>query len=702
MSIGERPHIRLGVIGCGVAARTWHGPALSQCNRISVTGVFDLRAESARRLASQFPNARLYDWAEEILDDPAIDAVAILTPPASHASLVEAAIRAEKHVLVEKPLALSSAEAWRLAEMSRHSGLVCAVGFQLRQHRLVQRARQAIASRRIGRVGAVHSVWSSAAFQRLPQSSWRNFDHLGGNLLFELGVHHLDLWRFLLGEELHALHAEKLEVGEASARVQLVTRTYSGVLVHTTLLAGNLEHQEVEILGDRGAIRFSFNQPHSYRETRVTPQSSHATGSAGWNAALAEVPEAIAVNMRGGDGPASFRAQWETFAEAVMLGGRPPASFDDGYVALELVERAYGASLRQIDMQPSAEQGLADAGATAVAPDTYAAGNERAAPVLSLILATPNPFDTLKPVLAHLRHQSIATDIELVLVAPARASFDADPLWMDGFHSWQLVRVPAMPSAAVGNAAGVRHARAKLVALAADHYFPEQRWAEALVNAHQGGHAAVGPVIRNANPETTVSWADFLMRSGNALHGLTGGVVDSLPGQNCCYRRNVLLELGDDLDTLLAEEPLLLNALRAQGHTLHLEPHAVTARVNYAVFDSWIAATFFGGRVSAGRRTEDWNALRRLFYCMAAVFLPYVRLTRTLTWMHQAGHAPLSMLRATPYLWLGLTVESMGEFLGYATGVGKAPEALAHYEHHRSRHVTPTERETLFDRFQRA
>lgn len=295
-----------------------------------------------------------------------------------------------------------------------------------------------------------------------------------------------------------------------------------------------------------------------------------------------------------------------------------------------------------------------------------------------MILATPNQFDTLKPVLAHLRHQSIATDIELVLVAPARAPFDADPLWMDGFHSWQLVRIPAMPSTAVGNAAGVRHARAKLVALAADHYFPEQRWAEALVSAHQGGHAAVGPVIRNANPETTVSWADFLMRSGNALHGRTGGVVDSLPAQNCCYRRNVLLELGDDLDALLAEEPLLLNALRAQGHTLHLEPHAVTARVNYAVFDSWIAATFFGGRVSAGRRTADWNALRRLMYCLAALFLPYVRLTRTLKWMHQAGHAPLSMLRAAPYLWLGLTVESMGEFLAMPLGWARRrkPRAL--------------------------
>ncbi len=703
------PHIRLGVIGCGVAARALHGPAIAQCRRIVVTGVFDLRAESARRMASQFDTARLYDWAEEIIDDPAIDAVAILTPPSAHASLVETALRAEKHVLVEQPLALTSADAWHLAELARRSELVCAVGFQLRQHRLVQRARQAIASRRIGRVGAVHSVWSSTVFQRLPQDSWRNFQHLGGNLLFELGVHHLDLWRFLLGEDLHALHAEKLEVGEASARVQLVTRSFSGVLVHTTLMAGQADYQEVEILGERGAIRFALNHPYSYRETtcdrEARPAAARGTQPsprARWSTGVGEVPEGFAISLRGGDEAAAFRAQWEGFAEAVMLGGKPAASFDDGYLALELVERAYGASLRQIDLHPRAEQGVAEAGPATVARDSDGSGRAGPDPSLSVIVSTPNGFDTLKPLLAHLRVQTVVNDVELVMVVPTRGPFEPDPLWLDMFHSWQLVRIPAFASLATGKAAGVRHARAALVVLASDHSFPEPQWAESLVLAHQAGHAAVSAVVRNANPETNVSWADFLMHGGNALHGSKGEMMDSLPGHSCCYRRSVLLELGEDLESWLAMEAALPGGLRAQGHSLYLEPQAITARVNYAVFDSWIAASFFAGRVSAGLRTENWNALRRLLYCLAAIFVPYVRLARSLAAMERAGYAPHSIWRTVPHLWLGLTVESLGEFLGYATGAGKAESALAHYQHHRSRHVTAVERETLFERFQRA
>jgi predicted dehydrogenase len=675
---------------------------MAKCPRIAVTGVYDLRAEQARQLASQFPSARLYDWAEEIVDDPAIDAVAILTPPSAHASLVETALHAQKHVLVESPLALSSADAWRLAGMARDSGLVCATGFYLRQHRLVQRARQAIASRRIGRVGAVHSVWSSPALQRVPLNSWRAMDHLGGNLLHELGLHHLDLWRFLLGEELHALHAETLDVGEASARVQLVTRTYSGVLIHTTLLAGAADVQEVEILGERGALRFSLRHPASFRELRVAAGSAAAGANKGnWSSAVAEWPEAVAVALRGGDLAACYRAQWESFAEAVMLQGRAAAGFDDAYVSLELVERAYGASLRQIDLQPSAQQGVAEAGPASVAQDQFAKGSRHASSALSVVLASANTFDALKPLLAHLRAQTVAADLELVIVGPSRPDMEPDPLWMEGFHSWQFVRAPALPSLAPAFAAGVRHARSELVAPCHAHAFPEARWAELLVAAHRGGHTVVSPVFRNANPTTNVSWADFLIHAGEAMLGRRGGPVDELTGEGFGYRKSVLLDFGEDLDTLLADEEALCRLLARQGHPLYRESQAVLARANYSNFDSWISASFFAGRVSAGRRTEAWNALQRLVYCLLALLLPYRRLLRTVTAASQAGFSAGAIAKAAPYLWLGFTVHSLGEFLGYATGTGRALEALSHYAHFRWRHVTADEKEALFERFQR-
>lgn len=727
MTPASAARVRLGIVGCGAVTSAFHAPALQQTSAIDVKGLFDLRSESARSVAAQFPGSRLYDWAEEIFADGAIDAVGIFTPPSTHFALASAAIRAGKHVLVEKPIALSSAEAGELVTLARESGVECTVGYHLRQHRLVRRAREAITSHRLGRICAVHSIWSSSMFRRVEQSSWRAREQAGGNLLYELGVHHLDLWRYLLREDLHALHAEKLQVGEASARVQLVTRSHSGVLIHTTLMAGKLDCQEIEIIGERGKIQFSLYDAFSYREQNAdAPQFGMGARLSQLRSAFAELPEGLAVQLRGGDLPACFRAQWEAFATQVLSGTNLTATFQDGLASLDLVERAYGSSLRQIDLhrQPaSAFQASRSGNAAAsgsetatgtssdsgTAPDSgsqpreiYGTGHETNKPLLSVVLASPDRFESLKPTLAHLRRQTIQSDIELVFVAPERSQFSVDPDWMEGFRSWQLVHVESMPTIARGNAAGVRATNAELVVFAEDHSFPEPEWAQALVTAHRGGHAVVAPVVRNANPDTAISWADYMAGYGPWIHGLPERRASILPGHNSCYARSVLDELGDELEDHLEAEAVLHGRLRERGYSLLLEPRAVTAHVNFALFESWISANFFGGRVFAGVRSEHWGILRRLTYCLLSPAIPYVRLGRSLGWMRQARYPARAVWRTVPHLWLGLTVDALGQMLGYASGAGSAHRALAHFEFHRSRHIPISEREALFDRFERS
>src|SRR5437588_133855 len=81
--------------------------------------------------------------------------------------------------------------------------------------------------------------------------------------------------------------------------------------------------------------------------------------------------------------------------------------------------------------------------------------------------------------------------------------------------------------------------------------------AQALLAAHRGPWAAVGPVVRNANPSTSVSWADFLIGYGPWCDPAPAGDLDHLPGHNSSYKRAILLDYGSELEGLLEAESVL-------------------------------------------------------------------------------------------------------------------------------------------------
>src|SRR5437867_12164339 len=107
-----------------------------------------------------------------------------------------------------------------------------------------------------------------------------------------------------------------------------------------------------------------------------------------------------------------------------------------------------------------------------------------AAPALSVVLATPDDYETIRLTLQYLRAQTACRQMEVVLVAPSELRIPYGAL--GPFWGHQLVSAGAVTSVARANAAGVRVARAPIVALGEDHCFPEPGWAEALIAAHRG------------------------------------------------------------------------------------------------------------------------------------------------------------------------------------------------------------------------
>ncbi len=295
---------------------------------------------------------------------------------------------------------------------------------------------------------------------------------------------------------------------------------------------------------------------------------------------------------------------------------------------------------------------------------------------MSVILATPDNWRSLSRTLQSLSEQSLREKLEIVIVAPSGAARVPGEI-MQPFWGYQEVEVGAGSTIGVCNAAGIEQAIAPIVALGEDHCFPEPDWAAALVCAHQQGWAVVGPVVCNGNPVNSVSWADFWIGYGPWAEPQTASRRDFLPGHNSSYKKDILLEFGPRLASLLEVETVLHWELRTQGWELWLEPSARVQHQNFSRWWRWLPVQFWAGRVFAAARAEKqaWSRAKRIIYALASPLIPWVRFSRL----------PGPAWTYWPTLLLGLSADAWGQMMGYLWGQGKAQERLRPYEFHRER-----------------
>jgi glycosyltransferase involved in cell wall biosynthesis len=314
-------------------------------------------------------------------------------------------------------------------------------------------------------------------------------------------------------------------------------------------------------------------------------------------------------------------------------------------------------------------------------------------PLLSVVIVTDG-YETIRKTVRHLRAQTIADRIELVVVAP-QGELALDERELGELHSHGVVRVADIRSLSWARAPGIRAARAPIVALAESHCFPEPDWAERLLAAHADGWAAVGPSVFNANPTSVVSWVNLLLDYGPWLGPTAGGDMSDLPGHNSSYRKDLLLAYGDRLETMLEAETIMHADLREAGHRLYQEPTARTAHLNVTRTASWIGERFQTGRRFASARSHAWALWRRALYAAGSPLIPVVRFRRLLRDLSRTGSGRELHGYGYVLLALALCVSATGELVGYALGSGDSMYALSRIELHKERHLRPSERAEL-------
>jgi 1,5-anhydro-D-fructose reductase (1,5-anhydro-D-mannitol-forming) len=192
--------VNWGFVGASLWAARYMIPAVRAVEDARAVGVFSSSAERGERFAEETGLERAYASLEEMLADPRIDAVYIGTTNDLHAERTIAAARAGKHILCEKPLALSIAEAAAMIEAGEEAGVVLATNHHLRGAPTIRAMREQVEAGAIGEIVAARVFHARSLPEEL--RTWRlQRPEAGGGVVLDVTVHDADVIRFLLADE---------------------------------------------------------------------------------------------------------------------------------------------------------------------------------------------------------------------------------------------------------------------------------------------------------------------------------------------------------------------------------------------------------------------------------------------------------------------------------------------------------------------
>ncbi len=349
--------VQLGIIGCGKVAEERHLPPLLRLPEARVVAAADLDTARVNRLADRLGIVHRSSDYRAVLDRADVDAVAILTPTQSHAEIGLAALDAGKHVLMEKPLALSLPECDRLIARAARSSCKVVVGFNLRWHRLVRRARTFLETGALGRIKAIRSAYTH---DRLGDNApaWHRKLELGGGVSFNEGVHHFDLWRYLAQSEVERVFSISLPSSFYEDETSAMTaRLADGTLATGIFTFRSGPNSEVEIYGESGRLCLSL---YRFDGSEFFPRWKYPGDIADrlrkTVAALIELPQAIPILRRGGDFAATFDGLWRHFIDCILQDNPSDCTLEDGKRAVQIALAVIESASSGLPVQIQAEE----------------------------------------------------------------------------------------------------------------------------------------------------------------------------------------------------------------------------------------------------------------------------------------------------------------------------------------------------------
>lgn len=230
--------LNIGILGCGKIAQVRHIPEYIANKDAGIVGFFDADAPRTREIAAKF-GGKAYSSAQELLADPAIDAVSVCVANFAHAELTIQALKAGKHVLCEKPMAITLEECENMMAEAARSGKRLLIGQNQRLAKAHAKARELVAAGEIGRVVTFRTTFGHGGPETWSITPGKNtwfFDKKRAAMgaMADLGIHKTDMLRYILDQDIVRTTARLLTLDKRGADDQLIGVDDNAICIYET------------------------------------------------------------------------------------------------------------------------------------------------------------------------------------------------------------------------------------------------------------------------------------------------------------------------------------------------------------------------------------------------------------------------------------------------------------------------------------
>jgi predicted dehydrogenase len=347
--------LRAGFVGAGFMAEV-HSRA-ARAAGAEIAGIASSTPASAARAKDRLGVEQAYASVQDLIQDGRIDVIHVCTPNATHVAVAEAALKAGKHVVCEKPLATNVQDAAHLVELAATAGTVATVPFVYRFHPMVREARERIASGQTGRISTIQGSYLQDWLLSRDDDNWRVDAGIGGpsRAFADIGSHLCDLIEFVTGDRISRVGAmsRTLFTGRANHKNVQTEDLVSAVFATETRTVGNLLVSQVapgrknrlmiEISGSESTVQFDQEAPETLWLGKRTGSQLLVRDPAALS------PDAARLSVLPGGHPQGYQDAFNAFVAdtyAAISGdireGLP--TFRDGLRAAILTESIIGSS----------------------------------------------------------------------------------------------------------------------------------------------------------------------------------------------------------------------------------------------------------------------------------------------------------------------------------------------------------------------
>jgi predicted dehydrogenase len=317
-----RKKVRWGVLGVAKIATVKVIPAMQRGEWSEVVAVASRDGRKAEEAAEQLGIPKAYGSYEELLSDPEVEAIYNPLPNHLHVPWSIKAAEAGKHVLCEKPIAMSVAECRSLIEARNRTGVKIGEAFMVRTHPQWLRARELVRS---GEIGELRSIMGAFSYFNRDPKNIRNVPEYGGGSLMDIGCYPITTSRFLFGKEPVRVQCQaELDPDMGTDRLTSAILEFPGGHSVFTCSTQLVPYQRMQILGTSGRIEIEipFNAPPD--------RSSRLRVDNGADRRTEEFPACDQYTLQG-----------DCFSRAIRDGGEVPVPLEDAIRNMAVIEALF-------------------------------------------------------------------------------------------------------------------------------------------------------------------------------------------------------------------------------------------------------------------------------------------------------------------------------------------------------------------------